>query len=524
MPERFEVDYYGNIIQKDTELPKNIDILVKDLFERNGWQYAEINHSGSYRYVTLIKGDKNYKINLYTGSVRNEARNPYEKKIQLGSNVSPDPHSVKDDNGIILGFYVFNEDDDIEKTLVVAYPILDNTRYETNPSLRGGVFTNKILKEARDKGLVVNDQQVVCFRPDFIFYYLDNYKSLHNYSSEISNNSIDNQSELYKAKNGENKIFYGAPGCGKSYFVKKSLDDLGVVRKNRIRVTFHPDYSNSDFVGQILPSVEERINGDTGEKEEIVKYSFFPGPFTLALLQTYKTNNMVYLIIEEINRGNAAAIFGDLFQLLDREKDKTKQNYNESEYAIDNPIIQRYLSDRLSSEGIAYDDRLVIPSNLTIYATMNSSDQNVFTMDTAFKRRWNFEHISNDINTDNNHSYKNWYIPGTDVTWARFLTKVNKKILKNKISNQTNEDKQMGKYFVTKDCLTEERNAKNQEAANNFAYKVLEYLWNDVCKIGKSDWFDTSKYETLEDLIKNFINPAPNCNPLSVFQDINFQE
>lgn len=334
----------------------------------------------------------------------------------------------------------------------------------------------------------------------------------------------NNGDSFPKAKGGLNKIYYGAPGCGKSYFVKKTLDEIGAASKNRIRVTFHPEYSNSDFVGQILPSIEEKYDEETGEKQEIVKYSFHPGPFTLALLQSYKTNEMVYLIIEEINRGNAAAIFGDLFQLLDREKDETKENFSESEYPIDNPSIQNYLSDTLYEEGIEYDGKLVIPSNLTIFATMNSSDQNVFTMDTAFKRRWAFEQISNDIYADNNHSYKNWFIPGTAVTWAVFLTKINDRILENKIYNQTNEDKRMGKYFVTRECLTETADSNNPDAANNFAYKVLEYLWNDVCKIGRENWFDTAHYRTLEELIDGFINPAANSTPLAIFQNIVFDD
>jgi len=165
---------------------------------------------------------------------------------------------------------------------------------------------------------------------------------------------------------------------------------------------------------------------------------------------------------------------------------------------------------------------------LTILATMNSSDQNVFTLDTAFKRRWSFEQVSNDIEKDAEHAYKNWKIPGTDVSWETFLTKLNDAILENKIQNQTNEDKRLGKYFVTKECLTENvepiTDPATQEKAKNFAYKVLEYVWNDVCKIGKEEWFDLNKFKTLEQLIEGFMNPdtANGETPLSVFMNINF--
>lgn len=308
------------------------------------------------------------------------------------------------------------------------------------------------------------------------------------------------------AKGGYNKIYYGAPGCGKSYFVKNEiLASSGVAKDKRFRTTFHPDYSNSDFVGQIMPKVE-------GDK---VTYLFNPGPFALALKRCYQTEKMVYLVIEEINRGNASAIFGDLFQLLDRVKDSSSDKYGESEYEITNINLQEYLKKELGKEF----NSIKIPTNLTILATMNSSDQNVFTLDTAFKRRWAFEQISNDIDADTGHPYKNWFIPGSNITWAKFIKKINEKILEFKISNSSNEDKRLGKYFVTKDCLTETAKVIGdcEAEANNFAYKVLEYLWNDVCKFNPEAMFDISKNQTLEDLIEDFKKEQ-----LNVFPNIDF--
>lgn len=347
-----------------------------------------------------------------------------------------------------------------------------------------------------------------------------------NVETIAANNAANGQQTNGKAKFGANKIFYGAPGCGKSHHVSDMLDEASVAKDNIVRVTFHPEYANCDFIGQILPTVETKTDETTGEEKEIVKYIFNPGPFTLALQTAYDTNDMVFLIVEEINRGNAAAIFGDMFQLLDRVKDSGKPNYCASEYPVSNPNMQKYLIESISDEAIKAElqNGVFIPSNLTIYATMNSSDQNVFTLDTAFKRRWSFEQISNDINKDTGHAYKTWYVPGTEVTWADFLTKLNDKILDYKLQNQTNEDKRLGKYFVTKDCLVDPANIPGDvsEIAQNFAYKVLEYVWNDVCKIGREEWFDTETYKTLEDLIEAFINPKEGDTPLSVFQNITF--
>ena len=329
---------------------------------------------------------------------------------------------------------------------------------------------------------------------------------------------------------GYNEIYYGAPGCGKSKFISNELARVGTDKKNIIRVTFHPEYANCDFIGQILPTVETKVDKATGEKKDIVKYIFNPGPFTLALEKAMNTEVPVYLIVEEINRGNAAAIFGDMFQLLDREKPYRSDGtdnplYGQSEYPVCNPNMQKYLMDKVEDEYSLkmLEDGVFIPSNLTILATMNSSDQNVFTLDTAFKRRWNFDMISNDIKKDEDHKFKHWYVPGTSVTWETFLDKVNDKILDQKIHSQTNEDKRLGKYFVTRECLTETPvSIKDAEDAGNaFAYKILEYIWNDVCKIGREDWFDTATYKTLEDLIAEFMNPA-NANPLVVFQNITF--
>lgn len=534
MADRYEINHNGQIVVGESALCSDLDQMLIKLFSQFGWTCRETDKTGACRRLELTDSNGNIKFyNVYCGTIRNEARNAYEKKIQLGTASDPKTKSKKDT--IILGIYVYEANDSIQDAIFVGYPIDDNIRYDTNPSIRG-TFVNKILIQAKNEGFVYDEEHnSVAFRSEFAFYYLANYYNIH-YSKKaiptMSDVEYENEDEVAekdtsnRAKFGANKIFYGAPGCGKSRHVSDMLAAVPVAKDNIVRVTFHPEYANCDFIGQVLPTVETKTDEATGEEKEIVKYIFNPGPFTLALQTAYDTNDMVFLIVEEINRGNAAAIFGDMFQLLDRVRDSNKPNYCGSEYPVSNPNMQKYLIDSISDEAIKEElkNGIFIPSNLTIYATMNSSDQNVFTLDTAFKRRWSFEQISNDITKDADHSYRDWLVPGTTITWADFLTKLNLKILDYKLQNQTNEDKRLGKYFVTKDCLVDPANIPGDvsEIAQNFAYKVLEYVWNDVCKIGREEWFDTEHYKTLEDLIETFVHPKEGETPLSVFQNITF--
>ena len=270
-----------------------------------------------------------------------------------------------------------------------------------------------------------------------------------------------------RAKGGVNILLYGVPGCGKSHEIKtKYCSD----KKYMERVVFHPDYTYSDFVGQILP----KTDGIT------ISYPFTEGPFTTILRKAIRDpEHMYYLVIEEINRGNAPAIFGEVFQLLDRE-DGT------SEYGINNFDIARCVYGAGMEE-----EEIKIPSNLTILATMNTADQNVFTLDTAFKRRWSMRNIENNIAAC---KHANNRICGTAVTWGFFATKINDLIIDIGEGNLSSEDNRLGAYFVKADDLLDER---------AFAEKVLMYLWNDAFKYDHDKLFKP-EYRTLEELLKGF--------------------
>lgn len=283
-----------------------------------------------------------------------------------------------------------------------------------------------------------------------------------------------------RVKGGTNIILYGVPGAGKSWTIKHEYCD----DESRMeRLVFHPDYTYSDFVGQILPKV-----GDDGS----VSYEFSAGPFTELVRKAYiNPDKMYYLVIEEVNRGNAPAIFGDVFQLLDRDKDGA------SEYEITNADIAKivYLNDA---------HKVSIPSNMSILCTMNTSDQNVFTLDTAFQRRWSMRLIKNRFHDEENElRFAGTKILDTDVTWEKFFTEINDFILGKNIRMTSAEDKRLGTHFVSEEDLRYEEG--NERQNSRFAEKVLKYLWDDAFKFTKEDVFDLEKVKSLEDVIEMFV-------------------
>lgn len=320
---------------------------------------------------------------------------------------------------------------------------------------------------------------------------------------------IDDDSQLLPADDGAdekiipgvNHVVYGTPGCGKSFYVENALlKDYKRDENNNlvhaVRTTFYQDYTNTDFIGQILPCVREKEDG-----KKVVEYKFKPGPFVVALLDAYShPNNNCALIIEELNRGNAPSIFGEIFQLLDRKDD------GKSRYSIINPTISNYLKEKGVSTFINDDEKhpvpIFLPSNLSIYATMNTSDQNVYTLDLAFKRRWNFQKLDNVFKND--HPYAGYFIPGMSdkITWEKLVTDINKFIVKDK-EMLNSEDKQVGVYFIEQNYLFKDHKDATEEEKKRFAYKFFEYLWDDVAKFSRPEWF--KDVGTLDELINAYL-------------------
>lgn len=304
----------------------------------------------------------------------------------------------------------------------------------------------------------------------------DKGRSLGNFNKflkDVSNDTLEiiKEEDIYRLVNkgrkvlldnyqaiGENKIYFGAPGTGKSYAIKEKLKRNNVNGEHYARITFHPDFDYTSFVGGYKPYTD--ANDDNK-----IKYKFVPQIFIDSYVKAWsKPNESFYLVIEEINRGNCAEIFGDIFQLLDRNP----------EYNIEpSTELKEYLETIEKEENVKllFDGKLQMPERLSILASMNTSDQSLYPMDSAFKRRWEWEYIA--INTECTES--NFIIEITDThkySWLEFLQQVNIKIY-----NVTkSEDKQIGNWFINA--------TKTSKIISKptFINKVIFYLWNDIFK------------------------------------------
>ena len=382
----------------------------------------------------------------------------------------------------------------------------DRFHFETNPSIRGTRTSG--LQIAKILGFYKTDISYL-FRPEFIYYYIENQEDLNN---KVNENTIKNRvTATIKLPQSLQVVYYGAPGTGKSHIVKKQTEGESVVR-----TTFHPDSDYSTFVGCYKPTtkpvamrdVTGKIIIEHGEAvtEDRIIYKFVDQAFLQAYIKAWKLYSEVtegadtqkqFLIIEEINRGNCAQIFGDLFQLLDRNSCGFSDYYIHADNdmkshlatAFKDITIDALHKDTINAmyhhgekdivEMVLSGEILLLPNNLYIWATMNTSDQSLFPIDSAFKRRWDwvYEPIK----------YKNtdWIIniQNNSYSWESFQREINKRIFNAKSS----EDKMLGDYFVNPhDGIITEKLLLN---------KILFYLWNDVCKDGEGDIFKTSENE-----------------------------
>ena len=546
--ERYEVSSDGRIVigQPVTLTGKERKAMIEKMFSINGWKYTILQEITSAHYHIKLENENlgiTRTFHLYHGNVRKEdpERNREEKKIQLGTENDPRTHM---DDALILGFYVYENKDSLSDTIIVAWPIEEEKNYPANPSLRVNMRTD--IQVAKNTGYYVDKvtgKNLVVFRPEFIYHYIENYKNLQ-YSNvltvhqgeSVGVNASESENQNERLITGCNVLLYGVPGSGKSWTIEHEYCKPGSIAE---RLVFHPDYTYSDFIGQILPAVAE---------DGQVSYKFTPGPFTNILREAYNNPGKEYiLIIEEINRGNAPAIFGEVFQLLDRKveiRDIDDDGYpiGTSEYGITNMNIaeEMYGKERKT-------DKVRIPSNLSIIGTMNTSDQNVFTLDTAFQRRWDMRLIENDFaNVD--PTLADAEILDTTVTWRNFCVEINKIVVGNSARMTSAEDKRIGAYFVhlrdlkfndamgdlkvydalrkkeSKGILTDDektqiaiiRDAIRQN--RKFPEKVIKYLWDDAFKFNREVIFEVTEYQSLEQVIRAFMY-AQGLDRFKVFKD-----
>ena len=308
------------------------------------------------------------------------------------------------------------------------------------------------------------------------------------------------KAKLSKIKGARQQIYYGAPGTGKSHVINEMTQGEDV-----IRTTFHPDSDYSTFVGAYKPTTKEVVmrdlsghpiyEGDKELYEDKIVYEFVDQAFLQAYVKAWKDfaeaqdggePKKQFLVIEEINRGNCAQIFGDLFQLLDRndygfsdypiqaDKDMKKQlakAFSGLEIASAERINAIYNKDVVSK--VLSGEELLLPSNLYIWATMNTSDQSLFPIDSAFKRRWDWQYMPISKGHDDKTGAEiNWRIQGEtkEYDWWSFLEKINEHI----DSTTNSEDKKLGFFF----CKAKD----NVISSETFVGKVIFYLWNDVFK------------------------------------------
>lgn len=314
----------------------------------------------------------------------------------------------------------------------------------------------------------------------FNLYIFDNNSEISIYCEFIQNGNeiqeyisapiIENSS-----KELNNVIYYGSPGTGKSHIADNETNG-----KNVEKVTFHPDYDYHSFVGGYKPTMD-------GDK---IAYKFVPQIFTKIYVNAWKNfasadeTKPFYLQIEEINRGNCAEIFGDLFQLLDRKSDGSSKY----EVSAEEELYKYLISvDGFGGEhdGIK-DSKLRFPSNLKIIATMNTSDQSLFPMDSAFKRRWDWIYVP--IDTD--CKFSNFTIKldnGKSYEWLSFLKVINEQIF----AVTKSQDKQIGNWFI------DAQNSDKVISESKFVNKVIFYLWNDVFKDEENSIFKSPEGKNL---------------------------
>jgi hypothetical protein len=377
-----------------------------------------------------------------------------------------------------------------------SFPLIgiDDHANQTIRLMSGAELSNiKSFFSALDKTSDFFKEEITKVQPDFEPYFdvyipcpkdYPNFKSLSDI--KIEKESIDNKD--FKSLQ---LIFFGAPGTGKSDTIDRAVQDVA-----HTRTTFHPDSDYASFVGAYKPTmkpVADKYKAVAGKDEEIA-YSFIPQAFLKAYCAAWKQMpDPYFLVIEEINRGNCAQIFGDLFQLLDRDEN----GYSKYEIAADDDI-RKFLSqdqnvgfgalsdeqkELFPKESIWKGEELILPPNLRIWATMNTSDQSLFPIDSAFKRRWEWKYIKITngykkdkagkyiIDAEGNKIKLNWKIETNGQDWYGFIQQTNKII-----SNMTSSaDKQLGYFFC-------QANKDGKISTETFVSKVVFYLWNDVFK------------------------------------------
>lgn len=293
-------------------------------------------------------------------------------------------------------------------------------------------------------------------------------------------------------------IISGCPGSGKSFYLDQVLHDQS---PRSFRTQFHQETMFSDFVGSFKPqplydltdsdtTVFLQADGSTWTRgRPAIDYQFVPGPLIKALICAYQNpSDNVVLVIEELNRGNAGAIFGDFLQLLDRD------NHGASRYSI---LPSQELRSYLIGQGWLGDE-IRFPGNLYLWATMNTADQGVFPIDTAFRRRWSYIYKGHREKCLYSEEHSKVFYAGDSVKWDEFRKTINNEL----ISLGVHEDKLVGPYFLTEAQLSSPTEILN---------KLFLYLWDDVLRFRQDAIFKPKSFSEVEEEWNNGLG-----SPLSI--------
>ncbi|UWD35075.1 AAA family ATPase [Mycoplasma cottewii] len=394
-------------------------------------------------------------------------------------------------NGDNLNFLLTKEARDQNINKISLYTIDNLSDFE--------IIKTKLKDNVSFKFLAWND----------IYTSLQHYENFLRLKDILLNNNCKNNSEHEVPDVAHQTIYFGAPGTGKSYELNKLVEKSFC--ENYERVTFHPSYMYGHFVGTFKPFT----------KNETITYKYVPGILIKQLIKAYKKPNENFaLVIEEINRANVSAVFGDIFQLLDRDEN------GDSQYLIStSEELQQYLQENINESELEQEvkdklkpkfEKLYLPKNFYILATMNSADQGVMPLDSAFKRRWEFKYLSiNKASDKNEKEFKNYEfevkstqevnstqeVKSKKYNWDEFRRAIN-----NKLSNlHIPEDKLIGPYFISSKILKESITTP-EKLTEVIKDKVLMYLYDDVTRAHRSELFREGTYKTYSKLCEEFDN------------------
>lgn len=443
----------------------------------------------------------------------------YQKNYNYFSDINNIDFNNKDFLEINVCIYPRNKGDQVQLSML-SHDSKEFIEYrksiKTNDFLVVLKYSNKLQY---DVFVIKNNDGMSFIDKHNLFKIKDNKKNTDMTFISKENfcfNDLENINLTKNINKPRQRIFFGAPGTGKSYLLNE--DAKKYFGNNYERVTFHPNYMYGNFIGTFKPFP---IKLEDGKETKTIMYKYIPGVLLRLLIKAIKNPATNYLlIIEEINRANTAAVFGDFFQLLDRNGN------GESEYGIAvSEDLKLYLEEKFDKNNLTENekrylgeklDKITLPPNFYIWATMNSADQGVMPLDTAFKRRWEFEYtgIDDAYNKSKDESGKSEFddykfrANGKELSnWNDFRIKINEILSKCHVS----EDKLIGPYFISKSILASKDIDKITNAIKN---KVLMYLYEDAGRQHRKRIFKEGKWETYSKLCEAF---DENCE--EIFND-----